>query len=147
MSDKEIGFAWSDLSPTVRHALLEDPHGVIPAEYVPELVHSGGPVYASYWVASEEGPAGFRLSPSKADLIALLKEKMDRWWTDLPEHVRNVVTARKGRKIPQEHKGAIQNPNLVGGVLQTSAGGAEPTYFALAPFACDYVEWAASRSQ
>lgn len=146
MSD-DLGFSWSQLSVEARQALLENPHGVVPAEHVPDIVRNGGSVHMAYWVASENAPEGFRLQGKQADVIAGWKTKLTQWWDGLTEDVREAVAEHRGRDLPMKYKDAVLEPNLVGGITTGTVGANEPArdQFDLAPITQDFIDWVVAR--
>lgn len=148
MSD-DLDFSWSSLSLHARRTLLEDPHGVVPAKHIPEIVQSGGSVHLAYWVAAGPNAEGFRLDRRQADVIATWRGKLDRWWRELPDDARAVVLEHRGGRIPEEYSGAVLTVDLVGGVVRGTVAADEPSRdgFELAPIAKDFVDWVASQKE
>lgn len=52
---------WGEISPAAQEALLADPFGPIPGEFVVEIAEAGGMPVTAFWPDHEQGPSAFHL--------------------------------------------------------------------------------------
>lgn len=108
MSDEALS-VYCDLPMDVKVALVERPHGTVPAALVPKL-NKLPSTFAAMTVWTSNPPSSsdaFTLHGELPDRLERIREHLDQWWSNLDTEVQGYLIENRKGELDGHYKGAV----------------------------------------
>ena len=145
MSDNALS-VYCDLPMDLKVALLEKPHGTVPAGLVPRLSKLPSTFAAMTTFFSNaslpDSDSAFTLHGDLPDKLEGIREHLDHWWSNLDADVQQYLIQNRNNELDGAYKAAVMSAGdgkpegLIVAVVQDTNSGA----FRLPPIIDVYVE-------
>lgn len=88
-----------------RVAVMQSPHGRLPASVTERLVLGGdhSRVVGYQWLTASVASARWELSPETASLLDQVLAQLEHWWTNLTDEHRTFITEHRHGEFPASY--------------------------------------------